>query len=73
MEDLKENETEKFGSENFEVAIKPENFNFWFDISSKLNLLKMCLISLIKIPFNKQLSITEVGLPSPKFYRIYKK
>lgn len=68
-----ENETEKFGSENFEVKVDAHEFKFWFSLSAGLNVLKRSLMALTIVPFAKLLDPHQVGLPDPEYYRVYKK
>ena len=45
----------------------------WKKISFNCNILKTVLLGLTEIPFRKDLDMTQIELPTPKFYRIYKR
>ena len=56
-----------------EMKLMNGDLSNWKTIIMEGNLLKTSLMALSEVPFRKMLDITEIGIPGPKYYRIYKR
>ena len=59
--------------ESVRPEIKIEDIQDWHQLFSKKNPLEASLLAIAEVPFRRTLLMTEVGLPDPIIYRLYKK